>query len=85
MFSQKRRVEQDLERIRRANLSPEALEAEERQTRRADEIERANKEHFGFKDVLAMIIAVLSLLLPYVLIFCAVIGALVLIWLKLVS
>jgi len=60
----KNRVEEDLERIRHANLPqkyPKPKKAE-------------SEEHFGAKDVLAMIIAVFSIALPYVLVFVAIMG-----------
>ena len=67
MFFQRRRVEEDLERIRKANLPAAAEDSGE-----------AGKEpeRIGAKDILAMIIAIFSIVLPYVLIFIAVMALL---------
>jgi len=64
----KNRVEQDLARIREANLPQEKL-PEPKNT--------ASDERFGATDILAMIIAVFSLLLPYLAVFVGVIGLVV--------
>ena len=64
MFNQ-RRLEQDLERIRRANL-PAEEQAEERQKERAARLAAESGDFkVTAKDILAMTIAVLSLILPY--------------------
>ena len=69
MFN-KHRVEEDLERIRKANLPSDVPVS--------ITIEPATaEEKIGFKDVLAMIIAVFSLTLPYVLIFIGVMAVVV--------
>lgn len=76
MLFGKRRVEEDLERIRQANL-PEKYAAEQEQKVQ----EKASKEErVGAKDVFAMIIAVFSIILPYVLGFVAIMGLLILGW-----
>ena len=67
-----RRVEEDLERIRKANLPPEIREAEEEKERKAIEALRSGDTRITMKDILAMIIAVLSILLPYALIIIVV-------------
>lgn len=71
MVFNKRRVEQDLERIRKANLTDEQRAHEEAQ---AQEEQRrlASIEKIGKKDILAMIIAAFSVILPYVLVFVSV-------------
>jgi hypothetical protein len=63
------RVEEDLERIRRANAKP----GDELSGKEPIEI----KEKFEAKDILAMIIAIFSIIGPYLLIFILVIAALV--------
>lgn len=67
MFFQKRRLEEDLARIRRANLSPEKLREEEAAEQKMKAAVQENRERLSAKDVFAMIIAVFSLILPYVL------------------
>lgn len=71
MFGNRRRVEEDLERIRKANLPEEMIEAEKPPEPPAERI--------GGKDILAMIIAAFSVIVPYVLIFMAVMAAIVLV------
>jgi len=72
MFPNKERINEDLERIRRANISSsEAIEED-----KASEIEKTKvKERLKeltFKDYLAMIIAVFSIIIPYLLILVGV-------------
>ena len=57
-------MEEDLERIRRVNLPEKYPEPP-----KSEPVER-----FGAKDMLAMIIAAFSILLPYVAVFVAVLG-----------
>lgn len=57
-------VEKDLERIRTANLTPEQLEAREPEEKRI--YEECRPEPL---DILAMIIAAISVIVPYVLVF----------------
>lgn len=66
MFFNRRRVDEDLERIRKANLPEEKLAAEKPP--------EPAPERIGGKDILAMIIAAFSVIIPYVLIFLAVVG-----------
>jgi hypothetical protein len=66
-------VEQDLERIRRASLPPDQMEAIE--LREAKEREEFVKDRHGIKDLFAMSVAVLSLVAPYVLVFAGLIIA----------
>ena len=65
MFGGKRRMEEDLERIRRANLPPAALAAEEFRERADKEAIRENLKDVGPKQIFSMTIAVFSIVLPY--------------------
>lgn len=81
MFFQKSRVEQDLARIRNANL-PEKYpppEVPEKGKKKREKVKA--EDRIGVKDVLAMIIAVFSLILPYVIAFIAIMAIVVLGWL----
>jgi len=64
-----RRVEEDLERIRKANLPPEKREEEEAKEREAMEALESGDVKITVKDVIAMIIAAFSIVIPYALIF----------------
>jgi hypothetical protein len=64
-----RRVEEELERIRKANLPPEAREAEETQEREAAETIQPDDTKITAKDVLAMVIAAFSIVIPYAVVF----------------
>ena len=75
MFFNNRRVEEDLERIRRANLDTEEQKTDTRQKASA----RDNDLRITAKDILAMTIAVFSLILPYLAAMAITIG-LVLLW-----
>lgn len=75
MFFRHRRVEEDLEKIRRANLPAEKLSQELAEEESARQAARENLEGITAKDILAMIIAVFSLILPYILTFVVVIWA----------
>ena len=66
-----RRVEEELERIRKANLTPEQKEAEEANEREMREAVQSNDLKITAKDILAMIIAAFSIIIPYALIFLA--------------
>lgn len=85
MLFGKKRVEEDLERIRRANLPAEKLAAENKANNinnidNIDNIDNVEETILHEKlaleknDVLAMILAVFSLILPYVTAFVAVMG-----------
>ncbi len=63
------RVEEDLERIKRANMSLDERILEEKRAQRA----KYNAGKIGFKDAFAMTIAIFSLVLPYVLLFFGII------------
>ena len=71
----KNRVEEDLERIRRANLPDKYPESDHPHEKKRKKREPVNTEdRIGFKDILAMIIAVLSIVLPYAAVFVAALG-----------
>ena len=69
MFFRKNRVEEDLNRIRESNLPKEKLN---KKVHSDDDL----KLEKG--DILAMILAVLSLILPYILAFLGIMGAVLL-------
>lgn len=72
MFFQRKKVEEDLARIRKANLTPAQLKREEEEQQKAEAKYKENTAGIGAKDIFAMIIAVFSLILPYVLALLAV-------------
>ncbi len=74
MLFSRRRVEEDLERIRKANLPAEKQAEEEKQQQAA----RENASRLEKGDLLAMMIAFFSVVLPYILIFIGVMAVLVL-------
>ena len=67
MFFRKNRVEEDLDRIREANLPEEKLNK-----RQNDDLQLEKG------DILAMILAVMSLVLPYILAFLGIMGGVLL-------
>ncbi|MDD4378304.1 MAG: hypothetical protein PHH48_09225 [Eubacteriales bacterium] len=69
MFFGKNRVEEDLRRIREANLPVEKL------NNNKEPLDDLNLEK---GDILAMILAVMSLILPYILAFIGIMGAVIL-------
>lgn len=73
MFNFKNRVEEDLERIRRANLLPDKSDEEfvKKQEKSSASDEKLNLEK---NDLTAMILAVFSLILPYFLVFVGIMG-----------
>jgi len=73
MFFHRRRVEEDLERIRKANLPSPPGEAKTGGTS-PNRPEKRGEDRIGVKDILAMIIAIFSIILPYVLVFVGIIG-----------
>lgn len=75
MFFKKNRVEEDLERIREANL-PSQKDINQKET---DKI-NINQDDIRLEkgDILAMVLAVISLVLPYILAFLAIMGAVML-------
>lgn len=73
--SRKSRVEEDLERIRRANLPPE--KQEEDHFKRINDGEQREKLNLEKNDLMAMILAVFSLIIPYILVFIGIMGVIV--------
>lgn len=73
MLFGKNRVEEDLKKIRKANLSDDSLQREE------VELEKVNDNDLQLEknDLLAMILAVMSLILPYIIAFVAIMAAVV--------
>ncbi|MDR1598630.1 MAG: hypothetical protein LBS11_01945 [Oscillospiraceae bacterium] len=86
MFFGRDRVEEDLARIRHANIPDKYPDPGERRKRGLPRLRRksggaSSAERFSAKDTLAMIIAVFSLVMPYVAAFFGVMGLLVfLVW-----
>ncbi len=79
-FNNKRRVEEDLEKIRVANL-PEAERARVLAAKEAELAKgRAKVEKLRIKDYFAMVIAALSIVLPYALAIFGVLGAVILLF-----
>lgn len=75
LFGGKRRVEEDLEKIRFANLPADKQEKElaEKELRKKE----IQSIQFEKNDRLALIIATFSIVLPYVFAFIAIIGAVI--------
>ncbi|HNZ82719.1 MAG TPA: hypothetical protein PLX37_05790 [Sedimentibacter sp.] len=75
MFFNKKRVEEDLDRIRRANLP------NKNETNNKEETENLEKSQDDIRlekgDMLAMVLAVISLVLPYILAFLGIMGIVV--------
>lgn len=81
MFGNRRRVDEDLERIRRANLPPDKMAEEEAAEKRG----RKNAEAFTAKDIFSATLAAFSVVLPYVAVFVGLLAALYVLlklWLK---
>lgn len=76
MFFQKNRVEEDLRRIREANLPAATIQAEAKAQQRSKS--REAMDHIGLQDIAAMVIAIFSLILPYVIAFVGIMAAVVL-------
>jgi len=70
----KHRVEEDLARIRRASLPQKYPDPAAQQEKRSKRPKDEPEERIGAKDVLAMIIAVFSILAPYVAAFIVILG-----------
>ena len=79
MFWNRNRVEEDLQRIREANLPREKEKAREA----ADRLQKTRDltGRIGVKDVVAMILAIFSLILPYVVAFVLALGLFVVLFL----
>ena len=67
MFFGKKRVEEDLKKIRETNLPKEESRKE-----------RSEDLNLEIGDILAMTLAIMSLLLPYILAFLGIMGAVLL-------
>ena len=65
-FINKDRVDSDLEKIKEANLTPEQLE-KKRAKEKAEQV-----EGWTWKDTLAMTIAIIQVILPFMLVMAAV-------------
>jgi len=70
LFGGKRKVEEDLEKIRRANLPTNSDHDEPHDSNPKLDGEK-KVETLRFKDVFAIILALLSLVMPYFLVFAA--------------
>jgi len=77
MLISKHRVEEDLARIRHANLPDKYPEPPPRGGKFRKRAKPDPEDHIGTKDVFAMIIAVCSLILPYVVAFIGIMGLVV--------
>ena len=78
LFDTRRKVDEDLEKIRFANLPPEVQGKEiEEKKKRKEEFEAIE---FEKNDRLAIIIAVFSIVIPYLLAFLGIIGAVLLLF-----
>ena len=71
-FLSKEQVDRDVERIRQNTLSPEKLDAELKAKAQEQKRMKENVEDFGWKDVLAMTIAIIQIILPYFLVMISV-------------
>lgn len=76
LFTNKDRVDRDLEKIREANLTPEQLEKKRAKEKAEREKHAANVEGWTWKDTLAMTIAIIQVILPFMLVM-AVVAALI--------
>lgn len=77
-FINKKKVDEDVEKIRQYSIGSDQLREElEREKKEQDRIKQ-NLEGFGFKDVVAMTIAIIEVILPFMLVF---IGVMVLVYL----
>ena len=71
-FINKDRVDSDLEKIKEANLTPEQLEKKRAKEKAEQERLAAQVEGWTWKDTLAMTIAIIEVVLPFMLVFAAV-------------
>ncbi|MCL1831108.1 MAG: hypothetical protein FWG21_06720 [Oscillospiraceae bacterium] len=67
-----KRVNDDLSKIRRSNLDPEQREKEDLELEEDKKQTKAKLKDLTFKDYIAMVIAVFSIIIPYLLILFAV-------------
>ena len=71
-FINKDRVDSDLEKIKEANLTPEQLEKKRAKEKAEQERLAAQVEGCTWKDTLAMTIAIIQVILPFMLVMAAV-------------
>ena len=71
-FINKDRVDSDLEKIKEANLTPKQLEKKRAKEKAEQERLAAQVEGWTWKDTLAMTIAIIEVVLPFMLVFAAV-------------
>ena len=71
-FINKDRVDSDLEKIKEANLTPKQLEKKRAKEKAEQERHAAQVEGWTWKDTLAMTIAIIEVVLPFMLVFAAV-------------
>ena len=77
-FQNNRRVKEDLEKIRRSNLGDgELSETNKSELKERNKVKERLKE-LTFKDYLAMVIAVFSIIIPYFLILIGILALIVL-------
>ena len=74
LFNHSRRITEDLEKIKRANIDPiAAVKAESLSDEEKKKVQE-NLKGLTFTDYVAMVIAVLSIVVPYLLILLVVLG-----------
>ena len=71
-FINKDRVDSDLEKIKEANLTPKQLEKKRAKEKAEQERLAAQVEGWTWKDTLAMTIAIIQVILPFMLVMAAV-------------
>ena len=71
-FINKDRVDSDLEKIKEANLTPEQLGKKRAKEKAEKERLAAQVEGWTWKDTLAMTIAIIQVILPFMLVMAAV-------------
>ena len=71
-FINKDRVDSDLEKIKEANQTPEQLEKKRAKEKAEQERLAAQVEGWTWKDTLAMTIAIIQVILPFMLVMAAV-------------
>lgn len=71
-FINKDRVDSDLEKIKEANLTSEQLEKKRAKEKAEKERLAAQVEGWTWKDTLAMTIAIIQVILPFMLVMAAV-------------
>ena len=80
-FLRKDQVDRDVEKMRESLMTPEQIQKKEEREQKKKEKEKKHAdeqlEDFGWKDVVAMTIAILEIIGPYFLLF---IGFLVVLW-----